>query len=293
MASSPERGTGLVMIELNFETPPSLGLHRAIWGVRKRMQDGATIPEMSATLKPQSVDDPKQYNALCGFLTGSHLPTTLPHAMAMPLHMAILTHPKMPVPALGLVHVRNQIIQHSAIPADAQLSISCRCQGHRVVRSGAEIDLHTTVTVAGKCHWEEITTLLSRTVKGDGSTGVNEPDELRRPDRSITWRVPKDQGRKYARVSGDFNPIHLYPLTARAFGFSRPIVHGMWTLARALAELDPDPGKPMRLDVEFRRPLMLPATVLFSSTVRPGGTQPFQVRSQSGKLHLFGQLQPQ
>ena len=51
-------------------------------------------------------------------------------------------------------------------------------------------------------------------------------------------RVPGDIGRRYAAVSGDRNPIHLYPLTARAFGFPRAIAHGMWLKARTLAALE-------------------------------------------------------
>ena len=48
----------------------------------------------------------------------------------------------------------------------------------------------------------------------------------------------RDIGRRYGAVSGDRNPIHLYPLTARLFGFRRAIAHGMWTKARCLAALE-------------------------------------------------------
>ena len=52
------------------------------------------------------------------------------------------------------------------------------------------------------------------------------------------WRLPADLGRRYAAVSGDHNPIHLYPLTAKAFGFPRQIAHGMWTKARCVAAME-------------------------------------------------------
>ena len=47
-----------------------------------------------------------------------------------------------------------------------------------------------------------------------------------------------DLGRRYAAVSGDRNPIHLYPLTAKALGFPRQIAHGMWSKARCVAALE-------------------------------------------------------
>ena len=46
------------------------------------------------------------------------------------------------------------------------------------------------------------------------------------------WPLPAGAGRRYARVSGDYNPIHLWPWTARPFGFRAPILHGYATAAR-------------------------------------------------------------
>ena len=55
------------------------------------------------------------------------------------------------------------------------------------------------------------------------------------PVGTIRWRVPDDIGRRYAKVSGDVNPIHMSSLTAKALGFKRAIAHGMWVKAHALA----------------------------------------------------------
>lgn len=54
----------------------------------------------------------------------------------------------------------------------------------------------------------------------------------------VGLQIPSDMGRLYAAISGDRNPIHLHPLAAKAFGFRTTIVHGMWTLARCLAEVE-------------------------------------------------------
>jgi acyl dehydratase len=98
--------------------------------------------------------------------------------------------------------------------------------------------------------------------------------------RSVVWRVPEDTGRRYARIAGDFNPIHQHAVAARLFGFKRAIVHGMYTLARAAAECADDlPGAPFTLECAFKRPVFLPSTVLFEA--RRGSTEAlsFQVRS--------------
>jgi len=39
--------------------------------------------------------------------------------------------------------------------------------------------------------------------------------------------VESDTGIKYARITGDWNPHHLYPWTASLLGYRKPIAHGM------------------------------------------------------------------
>jgi acyl dehydratase len=102
------------------------------------------------------------------------------------------------------------------------------------------------------------------------------------------WEVPSDTGRRYAAVSGDRNPIHLYDLTAKLFGFPRAIAHGMWTKARCLAALEGELPEAFTVAVEFRRPILLPATVSFAREREDGGIR-FSVRdAKTEKAHLDG-----
>jgi acyl dehydratase len=66
--------------------------------------------------------------------------------------------------------------------------------------------------------------------------------------------VAADIGRRYAAVSGDRNPIHLYGMTAKAFGFPRQIAHGMWTKARCLAALQGRIPDALTVQVAFPTP---------------------------------------
>ncbi len=78
--------------------------------------------------------------------------------------------------------------------------------------------------------------------------------------------MPGDIGRRYGAVSGDRNPIHLYPLSAKLFGFKRQIAHGMWSKARCLAELQNQlPEDAFTVDVQFKLPMFVPATVKFEN----------------------------
>jgi len=98
-------------------------------------------------------------------------------------------------------------------------------------------------------------------------------------------------GRQYARVSGDFNPIHIADLAARFFGFKRAIAHGMWTLARCAAEIGETAfSQPCALDVAFKRPISFRARTVLESW-KADERVGFSLRdSQVARDHLLGSV---
>jgi hypothetical protein len=91
------------------------------------------------------------------------------------------------------------------------------------------------------------------------------------PDPTALWQLGVDTGRAYAAVSGDFNPIHLSVLTAKALGLRRSIAHGMYLASRALADVGAAKGDAFSWDVTFEAPVFLPARVALDiSTVQDG-----------------------
>jgi acyl dehydratase len=209
------------------------------------------------------------YSSVCGFPLKESLPLTYPHVLAFGLHMSIMTEGDFPFPAVGTVHLENSITQHRPIAATETLQVSARAQGLRSHPKGRVFDLATEVHSAGELVWEETSTFLRRGRSDAGAT--DQGLRLRQvPSSGIEWRLGSGLGRRYAAVSGDRNPIHLHPLAARAFGFPRHIAHGMWSLARCVAMLDPRLPSGVRVDVAFKTPVHLPGTVAFGSRQVPG-----------------------
>ena len=99
-------------------------------------------------------------------------------------------------------------------------------------------------------------------------------------------------GRRYARVSGDVNPIHLHPLGARLFGFRGAIAHGMWTKARSLAALESRLPDALTADVSFQQPLPLGSTVRFRTHEGPAGWDFSVVPTKDDRPHLTGSVRP-
>jgi 3-hydroxyacyl-CoA dehydrogenase/3a,7a,12a-trihydroxy-5b-cholest-24-enoyl-CoA hydratase len=86
------------------------------------------------------------------------------------------------------------------------------------------------------------------------STEKNVPPE-RDPDVVVRERISESQALLY-RLSGDWNPLHADPNFARAFGFERPILHGLCTygyVARQVINefLEGDPRRFKSIEVRF------------------------------------------
>ncbi|KRF25069.1 MaoC/PaaZ C-terminal domain-containing protein [Phycicoccus sp. Soil803] len=201
------------------------------------------------------------YQRVCGFGGSDVLPHTYPHVLGFPLQVALMADRSFPLPLPGLVHLENQITVHRRLTADDLIDLTVHAEHLRPHPKGQLVDLVTEVDVDGERVWEGRSTYLRRgRPNPDVDRGEPAPPLPDGPPAGIV-RVPEGQGRAYAAVSGDVNPIHLRALTARAMGFPRAIAHGMWTAARTLAALGPGTTGPSASHVWFAKPVLLPSTV--------------------------------
>ena len=231
------------------------------------------------------------YSAVCGFEPKDSVPLTYPHMLAFPLHMDIMTSSEFPYPAIGTVHLRNAIHQLRPVTAGERLDIAVTATNLRAHSKGKVFDMLASASVEGETVWESTSTYL-RLGKGDADAKPEgEPFEVI-AGNGVTWRLPANLGRRYGAVSGDMNPIHLYPLTAKALGFKRQIAHGMWTKARCVAAIASRLGDDATVEVEFKKPIFLPGTVAFGSRIVEDGAGKgidFSVTNpKSGAPHLVG-----
>ncbi|QWZ09512.1 hypothetical protein KRR39_07065 [Nocardioides panacis] len=269
---------------------PVLPGAKLVPGVRKT---GDTLPDLTLTRHDVPVDRAHlaSYAEVCGFPLKETLPVTYPHLLAFGLHLRIMTDRSFPFPAVGTVHLENSLTQLRPIAATERLQVTARPASLRPHAKGRVFDLVTHVHSAGELVWQETSTFLRV-----GTSGLGEPDQpeaFEQPEPTGTsWQLGADLGRRYAAVSGDHNPIHLYGLTAKAFGFPRQIAHGMWSEGRCLAALDGRLPEAVTVDVAFKKPVLLPGRVLFASARRGDGYVFALSRPQDGKPHLLGRFGP-
>jgi acyl dehydratase len=256
---------------------------------------GETAPDLVLELKNVSTDAGHlaRYNEICGYTPADILPPLYPHFAAFGLHLTLMTDTSFPFAPMGVVHLRNRLVHHRPIGLDDEFDLSVRAHDLRPHPKGRLIDITTSATISGEEVWAETMTIFSRGRTGAGDEPTRAPlDGVDAPVGPVQWKLKGDLGRRFASVSGDRNPIHLYPLTAKAFGFPTNIAHGMWTKSRALAALQNRLPKVYEVNAEFRRPVLLPTTVAFGSRVEDGITT-FGVTSvKKPGTHLVGQVIP-
>jgi acyl dehydratase len=235
------------------------------------------------------------YNRVCGFGIGDTLPPTYPHILGFPLQMELMTERAFPFALLGMVHVANRIEQRRAIPLTARPTVRVRAENLRPHRRGQQLDMVTEVELDGEIAWLEHSNYLKRGSGADESAPANPLTERIEPgtlEPAALWKVPGDIGRRYADVSGDRNPIHLHPLSARLFGFPGAIAHGMWTLARALAAFEGRYPEAHVNEVAFQAPLRIPGKARLADRERDGAWDFSLERPDGERAHVVGTIEP-
>jgi acyl dehydratase len=80
----------------------------------------------------------------------------------------------------------------------------------------------------------------------------------------------------------------MLPLAARLFGFRTVIAHGMWVAARTLATLEGRLPDSYRVDITFKTPVFVPATIAIRSTRGETGWDVDVRDAARGRPHLNG-----
>jgi hypothetical protein len=186
----------------------------------------------------------------------------------------------LPYPLVKVMNAGCRIEQHGRLPSDQPLRVRARIEaidddGKRAiitqrVITGTEKDPELVIA--------DLRAFVPLSGKKESGGKPNGKTEKARPSvpedvRELAFiRLGADAGLDFAKLTGDFNPIHWIAPYARASGFRSVILHGFATFARAIEALNRArfAGNPYALswiDARFTRPLVLPARVgVYAST---------------------------
>ncbi|MDB5960927.1 MAG: hypothetical protein JWP59_2221, partial [Massilia sp.] len=206
-------------------------------GAAGHHEDGANAVLQTDFLLPRiDTHHVARYNALLGFAPGS-VPLTYYYLLTQRAHLATLLAQGFPYRVAGMVHVENTLVETQPADPSRPLHLTTTVAIGPATASGAvHCDLLTVGVQEGMTVFSCTSKYLAKRGKRKGpSSAARDTIEGKRIGG---WAVGGSLGRAYAKVSGDWNPIHLWRWSARLMGMRRPIIHGMHSVAAACALLE-------------------------------------------------------
>lgn len=276
---------------LDLPAPPALpGLYMRA-AVRHAVT-GRTLPNQGlrcqVEVKPEHL---ARYRQICGFRNDGRLPATYPHILAFALQLKLLTGQGFPFPLLGLVHLENRIRVIRPLRGLGPFVVSVEVNNLAAHEKGAVFSLITRLQDQLGPLWEGDSRILYRDLTLEGPVIERSEEAALQLFEVDSWQAPANIGRAYARVAGDYNPIHLSAVSARLFGFPHAIAHGLWNKARSLAALSQHlPAAGYAMDVRFQKPVLLPATLQLRAS-EPAAHGQFSLTGKHDLPHMVGSWQ--
>jgi hypothetical protein len=237
----PPMGPGLVLRVLSKRPRPAPA------GVPAPLGSGFVLPGLDLA-------HVARYGAALGFATypaPGAVPLTYWYLPVQRAHMATLLSDAFPYRLAGIVHVENELVAHAEAPSGATIHLATRIDILPPTASGA---VYCALETVGSANGAPVFTCTSKylAVRGQGSgkgsgKGARETAAVKPAPQPGTpfasWTLDGSAGRAYARLSGDWNPIHLTRWSARLMGLPAPILHGMQSLAKTCAALEHATGR--------------------------------------------------
>ena len=256
---------------------PSLSklyLNAAATSARQRLlrnEPAVALPARALEVRGVTADLAKltAFQHLVGKPARDVLPSGYIHALAFPVAMGVMVQEDFPLPLLGMVHLRNQVDHYASVLYTDMLTVRSWARDLAGHRAGTQVQLVVEVrnNAGTDLLWRGVSTYLA---KGIYLPGLDKPatrsagaprEAFSPPQPTAQWKLGVDTGRAYAAVSGDFNPIHLSVLSAKALGLRRSIAHGMYAASRVVSDIGSPKHEAFSWDISFKSPVFLPATV--------------------------------
>lgn len=199
----------------------------------------------------------KQYVAYFGF--ENHFPLPLLYPFAQRAHLSLMLDKRFTIGVPGMVHLDNTIVQsepiNTSLPFDLHASVEVLPKKEGSLFPHLLIDYYQGGKKVAYCESKYLARRKSnktrkRTEKELLSINDIEVDEI--------WSLSSDVAKRYADISGDYNPIHLSHVFARMAGFKGRIMHGWYNASRAASQAEKLMNKHAKsLNISFLKPVYL------------------------------------
>lgn len=192
--------------------------------------------------------------------------------------MKALGHKNFAFSPIGMIHLSAEFNQHQPIDYTAPYHVVIKVKQNRRHPLGKLVQLEEQFYQHEQCCLTNKNILLKKLRSIDSVKKI--PEMTFSQPRNIN--IDQHTARKYAKISYDYNPIHISNRLAKLFGMPAAVIHGMHLAHLLLVNKNITAS---RFKIEFKKPCLLPSTVGFDQQ-----NQQYQVFSGESDLHLICKL---
>lgn len=275
------------------------GYTRSVILPRPGFKPGDTIPPVNVTRRGFKIDENHlaKFHEMCGGEPSKHLPFVYPLTLLFHYHLGIFAHRDFPWSLRKLLGLRDHVVQRRRIAVGESLDLEARTASQRVLPKGVEFDIHTVLSSGGESVWESVHVYYLRGSFGgaDVRPAVDYLQPFDTAEFETSWDAPAGRGWDFARLSGDFNPVHYLTPWAKFLGFKRDFSHTQRIVSDCVRRLPEPPeamdAEPLRLDVAFKGPVYYGGKLVMKG-VKKGNGYRFDLYSDNGnKPAIPGNIQ--
>ena len=275
---------------LRYHWPLLRQLPLALWQPR---QDNALLPEpLECRLPPPPAPLIAAYRQFCD-ITPQQYPGQLPPHMFCQFALPLLFR-QLRQTALPLSRMVNQGVQMRLVAPLETTEMTLQLAVSQITERPHATRLSQTLTIsqAQQVRLEVIcfTRFVFARRNKKSRSGPQKPDG----DCIGQWQADANDGRHFALISGDINPIHWHDWLARRGPFGHKVLQGYASMARTFELLHRFYGQPARyFSVHFMAPVPLPGPPLrlYLQAAESHGNQTFGLYDETHKCYLRGQYQ--
>jgi hypothetical protein len=209
---------------------------------------------------PPSQQHVFEYKEFTGFPDDASVPLSYWYLLAQRAQLGLMMDPRFSYPVAGIVHISNTMQRCGPVDLSQTIDIEVSASQEPMDERGAlYVNFDVLISQLGaaqvRCNSRYLTRRAGKRTGQSEIAKEHDADFLHLAD----WALESGVGRQYAKISGDYNPIHLWPWSAKLLGFKKPIAHGMFLVAKTQAVLEQTIGTPVtHMSATFLKPAMVP-----------------------------------
>lgn len=196
------------------------------------------------------------------------------YLLAQKAQLWFLTLPQFVFKPMGMVHLGVSFNQLGALELKADYQLQLDLHSVRTCKAGVIFEVRARFVI-GDAPVLEINNIYLNRIKNLSPEPLPQlfdfKEDLPESQNEVLYYRQK-RIRRYAILSKDINPIHLSRLSARAFGFRRAIVHGMYNVCSIYSVIYQHKlscaYNPHRSIFAFKSAVFLPATAQLAHQVQ-------------------------